>query len=107
MYLYDFQYFTFTLQLKLMNQIFNIFVKNKTMNKTIKKIGKKPQEELFKIGDIVKASPELTHLNDWVTGVIFNIIKNPFLGDEIAIKDEQGRIFFGEKYFFKNLKAEN
>jgi hypothetical protein len=27
--------------------------------------------------------------------------KNPFLGEEIAIKDDQGRIFYGEKKYFK------
>lgn len=76
------------------------------MNNTIKKIEQKPQE-LFKVGDTAKVSPELTHLNDWITGVIINVFKNPFIGDEIAIKDEQGRIFFGEKHYFKNLKTEN
>ena len=34
---------------------------------------------------------------------IINIRKNPFLGLEIAIKDSLGRIFFGEKQYFKNL----
>ena len=33
--------------------------------------------------------------------IVIKIFKNPFIGDEIAIKDDQGRIFFGEKEFFK------
>lgn len=76
------------------------------MNRVVRKKEEKPQK-LFKVGDTVNVSPELTHLNKWITGVIINIFKNPFIGDEIAIKDEQGRIFFGEKYYFTNLKTEN
>ena len=57
----------------------------------------------MKTGEKVKVSPELTGLEEWVEGVIINIRKNPFLGLEIAIKDSLGRIFFGEKQYFKNL----
>lgn len=55
----------------------------------------------FKIHEKAKVSPVISGLNDWVEGIIIKIFKNPFLGDEIAIKDEQGRIFFGEKKYFK------
>lgn len=55
----------------------------------------------FKIHEKAKVSPVISGLNDWVEGVIIKIFKNPFLGDEIAIKDEHGRIFFGEKKYFK------
>jgi hypothetical protein len=58
-------------------------------------------EEGFKIEEKAKVSPSLSGLEDWVEGIIIKIFKNPFLGDEIAIKDEQGRIFFGEKKYFK------
>jgi hypothetical protein len=57
----------------------------------------------MKTGEKVKVSPELTGLEEWVEGVIINIRKNPFLGLEIAIKDSLGRIFFGEKQYFKTL----
>jgi hypothetical protein len=57
----------------------------------------------MKTGEKVKVSPELTGLEEWIEGVIINIRKNPFLGLEIAIKDNLGRIFFGEKQFFKPL----
>lgn len=50
----------------------------------------------FRVGDTVKVSPSLTLLNDWVEGVIIQ-----FIGDEIAVKDDQGRIFFGTKNFLK------
>lgn len=61
----------------------------------------------FKIGDIVKVSPELTNLDEWVEGKIIKMWQNPFLGLEVAIEDNLGRIFFGEEIFFKSLKGEN
>ncbi|MDO5616487.1 MAG: hypothetical protein Q4G16_09865 [Cruoricaptor ignavus] len=58
----------------------------------------------FRIGDLVKVSPNLTLLKEWVTGEIIKIRENPFLGTEIAVKDNLGRIFFGEKIYFKLAK---
>ena len=62
---------------------------------------KENTKEIFKVGDIVEVSPELTLLKEWISGIVIKIFKNPFIGDEIAIKDDLGRIFFGEKEFFK------
>ena len=62
---------------------------------------KENTKETFKVGDIVEVSPELTLLKEWISGIVIKIFKNPFIADEIAIKDDQGRIFFGEKEFFK------
>jgi hypothetical protein len=59
--------------------------------------------EIFKPKERAKVSPSLTGLGEWIEGIIIKIIKNPFLGDEIAIKDNQGRIFFGEKKYFKRI----
>ena len=64
---------------------------------------KENTRETFKVGDIVEVSPELTLLKEWISGIVIKIFKNPFIGDEIAIKDDQGRIFFGEKEFFKPI----
>lgn len=58
-------------------------------------------EEKFKVKERATVSPLLSGLEEWVEGVIIKIFKNPFLGDEIAIKDAQGRIFYGEKKYFK------
>lgn len=58
-------------------------------------------EEKFIVKEKAKVSPLLSGLEEWVEGVIIKIFKNPFLGDEIAVKDSQGRIFFGEKKYFK------
>ena len=59
------------------------------------------KEKEFKVQEKAKVSPSLNGLEEQVEGVIIKIFKNPFLGDEIAIKDAQGRIFFGEKKYFK------
>lgn len=59
---------------------------------------------VMKEGDKAKASPELTGLIEWVEGVIINVRTNPFLGTEIAIKDNLGRIYFGEAKYFKSVE---
>ncbi len=66
---------------------------------------KESSKRPFKVGDIVEVSPVLTMLKDWITGTVIKIFKNPFIGDEIAIKDNQGRIFFGVKDYFKTSKS--
>lgn len=67
---------------------------------------KENTKETFKVGDIVEVSPELTLLKEWISGIVIKIFKNPFIGDEIAIKDDQGRIFFGIKDYFRTNKSE-
>lgn len=62
---------------------------------------KENTRETFKVGDIVEVSPELTLLKEWISGIVIKIFKKPFIGDEIAIKDDQGRIFFGIKDYFR------
>ncbi|MBS9768832.1 MAG: hypothetical protein KGV44_15015 [Flavobacteriaceae bacterium] len=54
--------------------------------------------------DWVEVSPELTNLDKWILVTIFNIIKNPFLGDEIAVKDTLGNVFFGEQMYFRKAR---
>lgn len=51
-------------------------------------------------GQTVYAMPDLTGLKEKIAGKIIKIRQNPFLGTEIAIKDAEGRIFFGEERFF-------
>lgn len=60
----------------------------------------------MKKGDIAKADPRLTGLNDWVEGTIIDVEHNPFKGIVIAIKDKLGRIFFGEQKYFVPLKSD-
>lgn len=49
-----------------------------------------------KIGDMMKADPQLTGADAWVTGAVIDIEHNPFKGLVVAIKDELGRIFSGK-----------
>ena len=56
-----------------------------------------------KIGDRMKASPQLTAQPDWVEGEVIDVEQNPFLGLVISIKDKLGRIFFGQSRFFLAL----
>ena len=64
---------------------------------------KENTKETFKVGDIVEMLPNLTLLKEWIKGKIIKVRQNPFMGTEIAIKDDLGRISFGEKEFFKPI----
>ncbi len=55
----------------------------------------------MKTCDKALADPKLTGLDTWIQGEIIDIENNPFKGVVIAIKDKLGRIFFGEKKYFK------
>ncbi len=56
-----------------------------------------------KIGDKMKADPQLTGLDSWVIGSVIDIEHNPFKGLVVAIKDELGRIFFGQIKYFQTV----
>ena len=59
----------------------------------------------MKTGEKVVIDPKITGLNSWIEGVIIKIRNNPFLGKEIVIKDNTGRIYFdSEKYFKTAIK---
>lgn len=55
----------------------------------------------MKTGDKAKVDPKLTGLPIWIKGVVIDIEINPFKGIVIAIKDDEGRIYFGEEKYFK------
>ncbi|OAV72782.1 hypothetical protein Barb6_00821 [Bacteroidales bacterium Barb6] len=59
----------------------------------------------MKIGDQAKASPVLTGLDNWIEGTVVNVWPNPFLGVEVAIKDNIGEIFFGEEKYFEQISG--
>jgi hypothetical protein len=54
----------------------------------------------MKKGDKAKVSPKLTGEQDWIAGEVIDVEKNPFKGIIIAIRDQFGRIFFGEEKYF-------
>jgi hypothetical protein len=51
-------------------------------------------------GQFAYVSPELTGTTESVKGEVIKIRQNPFLGPEIAVRDENGRIYFGEAKYF-------
>ncbi len=69
-------------------------------------MNKETSQSPYKVGDILEVSPYLTSLDNWIIGKVIKIFKNPFIGDEIAIEDEKGRIFFGVKDYFKPHKKQ-
>lgn len=54
----------------------------------------------IKEGYKAKVSPVLTGEKEWIEGEVIDIENNPFKGIVIAIKDNLGRIFFGESKYF-------
>jgi hypothetical protein len=58
----------------------------------------------MRTGENVKISPEITGFNEWVTGKVIDVEKNPFNGIIIAAKDNSGRIFFDKEEFFRSEK---
>ena len=54
----------------------------------------------IKEGDKAKVSPVLTGEKEWIEGEVIDIENNPFKGIVIAIKDNLGRMFFGESKYF-------
>ncbi|MCC8118585.1 MAG: hypothetical protein LIP09_07555 [Bacteroidales bacterium] len=48
----------------------------------------------------MKLSPEATGLDHWVTGEVIDVEHNPFRGLVIAIRDNDGRIYFDQAKYF-------
>ena len=57
----------------------------------------------MKTGEKIKISPELTGFENWLEGSVIEVEKNKFNGIVIAMKTNDGRIFFGQEKFFKQL----
>lgn len=57
----------------------------------------------MKKGDKAKIDPKITGLKSWVEGIIIKIRQNPFIGTEIAVKCDNGVIYFDHEKYFKKL----
>lgn len=57
----------------------------------------------MKLGDLVRISPDLTHLQSWVFGKVINIDHNPYVGTVISAETEDGNVFFGYEYLFEKV----
>ncbi len=58
----------------------------------------------MKEGQYAYANPALTGLSEAVKGEILKIRENPFIGQELAIRDASGRIYFGSSKYFTIAK---
>jgi hypothetical protein len=57
----------------------------------------------MKVGQNILIDPKLTGLKDWINAIVIKIRNNPFIGLEIAAKDEKGVIYFDSSKYFKEL----
>ena len=55
----------------------------------------------MKVGDKVLISPDLTHLKEWIKGIVIDVEDNPFVGIVITAETEDKNIFFGYADLFK------
>lgn len=59
---------------------------------------------VFKKGDTVLISPEITHQIDWIEGTIIEVEDNPYVGTVIVAQTKDRDVFFERESLFKNTK---
>ena len=59
---------------------------------------------VFKKGDTVLISPEITHQIDWIEGTIIEVEDNRYVGTVIVAQTKDGDVFFERESLFKNTK---
>ncbi len=60
---------------------------------------------IFRVGERVWVSPQLTGKPDWVEATVTQIDNNPFVGVVINVKTDIGELFFEKEDMFKPLEA--
>lgn len=60
----------------------------------------------MKVGDMVRISPDLTLLKEWIPGRVIEVEENPFVGIVISAETKDEDIFFGRAEMFKPFKEE-
>lgn len=70
----------------------------------MKVLEKKVTKSIFKVGDEVLVSPQITHEKEWIKGVVIEVEDNPFVGIVITAKTKLGDIFEKE-YLFKKMAS--
>ena len=58
---------------------------------------------IFKVGEELLISPQVTNEKQWIKGVVTEIEDNPFVGFVISVKTETLGTFFDKEYLFKKL----
>ena len=62
-------------------------------------------KSIFRVGERVWVSPQLTGKPDWVEATVTQIDNNPFVGVVINVKTDIGELFFEKEDMFKPLGA--
>ena len=62
-------------------------------------------KSIFRGGERVWVSPQLTGKPDWVEATVTQIDNNPFVGVVINVKTDIGELFFEKEDMFKPLEA--
>ena len=63
-------------------------------------------KSLFRVGERVWVSPQLTGKPDWVEATVTQIDNNPFVGVVINVKTDIGELFFEKEDMFKPVEEE-
>ena len=61
---------------------------------------------IFKKGDTVLISPEVTHQIDWIEGTIIEIEDNPYVGIVLIVQTTDGDVFFERECLFRLVNEE-
>lgn len=61
---------------------------------------------IFKKGDTVLISPEVTHQIDWIEGTIIEIEDNPYEGIVLFVQTKDGDVFFERECLFRLVNEE-
>ena len=61
---------------------------------------------IFKKGDTVLISPEVTHQIDWIEGTIIEIEDNPYVGIILFVQTKDGDVFFERECLFRLVNEE-
>lgn len=61
---------------------------------------------IFKKGDTVLISPEVTHQIDWIEGTIIEIEENPYVGIVLFVQTKDGDVFFERECLFRLVNEE-
>jgi hypothetical protein len=62
-------------------------------------------KSIFRVGERVWVSPQLTGKPDWVEATVTEVEQNPFVGIVIEVRTDIGELFFEKEDMFKPLEA--
>ena len=62
-------------------------------------------KSIFRVGERVWVSPQLTGKPDWVEATVTEVEQNPFVGIVIEVTTDIAELFFEKEDMFKPLEA--